>query len=80
MINKLVIFGVGLIGGSCALALREAGAVREIVGVGRSWENLSAALGTYVIDQARTWWCWPCPWRRWVQSWRKSRRILAPVP
>jgi len=54
MINKLVIFGVGLIGGSCALALREAGAVREIVGVGRSWENLSAALGTYVIDQAAT--------------------------
>jgi prephenate dehydrogenase len=54
MINKLVVFGVGLIGGSCALALREAGAVGEIVGVGRSWENLSAALGTYVIDQAAT--------------------------
>ena len=50
MINKLVIIGVGLIGGSFALALREAGLVREIVGVGRSQENLSAALGTYVID------------------------------
>ena len=52
MINKLVIIGVGLIGGSFALALREAGLVREIVGVGRSLENLSAALGTYVIDNA----------------------------
>ncbi len=52
MINKLVILGVGLIGGSFALALREAGLVREIVGVGRSAENLSAALGTYVIDRA----------------------------
>ena len=50
MINKLVVIGVGLIGGSFALALREAGLVREIVGVGRSPENLSAALGTYVID------------------------------
>jgi prephenate dehydrogenase len=52
MISKLVIIGVGLIGGSFALALREAGLVREIVGVGRSLENLSAALGTYVIDSA----------------------------
>lgn len=50
MINKLVIIGVGLIGGSFALALREAGLVREVVGVGRSAENLSAALGLYVID------------------------------
>lgn len=52
MINKLVIIGVGLIGGSFGLALREAGLVREIAGVGRSLENLSAALGTYVIDSS----------------------------
>ena len=52
MINKLVIIGVGLIGGSFALALREAGLVREVAGVGRSLENLSAALGTYVIDSS----------------------------
>ena len=50
MINKLTLIGVGLIGGSFALALREAGLVREVVGVGRSVENLSAALGMYVID------------------------------
>ena len=54
MINKLVIIGVGLIGGSFALALREAGLVREVAGVGRSAENLSAALGMYVIDTSVT--------------------------
>ncbi len=50
MLNKLALIGVGLIGGSFALALRERGLVREIAGVGRSAENLSAALGMYVID------------------------------
>ena len=54
MINKLVIVGVGLIGGSFAQALRRSNMVRQIVGVGRNWENLSAALGTYVIDSAET--------------------------
>jgi prephenate dehydrogenase len=52
LINKLAIFGVGLIGGSFALALREAGAVGEIVGIGRSVENLDAALEMRVIDRA----------------------------
>lgn len=51
MINKLVIFGVGLIGGSFALALREAGVVREIVGVGRSAGNMEEALRLGVIDR-----------------------------
>lgn len=50
MLNKLALIGVGLIGGSFALALRERNLVREIAGVGRSAENLSAALGMYVID------------------------------
>ncbi|MDO9064495.1 MAG: prephenate dehydrogenase/arogenate dehydrogenase family protein, partial [Sulfuricella sp.] len=52
MINKLAIFGVGLIGGSFALALRKAGAVREIVGVGRTAGNLEEALRLGVIDRA----------------------------
>lgn len=51
MINKLVIFGVGLIGGSFAMALRRADFARRIVGFGRSMENMSSALGTYVIDE-----------------------------
>jgi prephenate dehydrogenase len=51
-LNKLVIFGVGLIGGSLALALRKAGAAREIVGVGRTAGNLEEALRLGVIDRA----------------------------
>ena len=51
-INKLVIFGVGLIGGSFALALRQANAVKHIVGVGRSQQNLSDALHLGIIDEA----------------------------
>lgn len=51
LIGKLAIFGVGLIGGSFALALREAGAVGEIAGVGRSAETLRAALDLGVIDR-----------------------------
>ena len=54
MINKLVIVGVGLIGGSLALALREAGAVKEIVGVGRGRENLETALRLGIIDHIET--------------------------
>lgn len=51
MINKLVIIGVGLIGGSFALALRKANKVKHIVGVGRSRENMQRALKRGVIDE-----------------------------
>lgn len=54
LIDKLVIIGVGLIGGSFALALRAAGAVREVVGVGRSAGNLEEALRLGVIDRIAT--------------------------
>lgn len=54
MIERLCIVGVGLIGGSLARALRQAGACREIVGVGRSAEALAEALSLGVIDQAET--------------------------
>jgi prephenate dehydrogenase len=51
--NKLVIFGVGLIGGSLARALREqAGATGEVVGVGRSMKSVERALALGVIDSA----------------------------
>ncbi len=52
--NKIVIFGVGLIGGSVALALKKSGAVSKIVGVGRSLENLQAAIEIGVIDEAES--------------------------
>jgi len=49
--NKIVVFGVGLIGGSFALALRKAGAVGEVVGFGRSAANLKQALDLGIIDR-----------------------------
>lgn len=49
--KKLAVFGVGLIGGSFALALKQAGAVGEVVGVGRSQANLEQALTLGIIDR-----------------------------
>lgn len=52
MFNKIVIFGVGLIGGSFALAQKRAvGAVR-IVGVGRTAAPLQRAIELGIIDSA----------------------------
>lgn len=51
MFNKVTIFGVGLIGGSFALALDAAQAVKKVVGVGRSRESLQRALQLGVIDE-----------------------------
>ncbi len=48
--NKVVIFGVGLIGGSFALALKKAGAVDCVVGIGRSQASLARALELGIID------------------------------
>ncbi len=53
-INKLVVIGVGLIGGSFALALKKARLVKEVTGVGRSRKNLNDALRLGVIDRAET--------------------------
>lgn len=50
--NKLLIFGVGLIGGSLALALKRANAVQQIVGIGRADDSLQAALDLGAIDKA----------------------------
>lgn len=51
-IGKLVIIGVGLIGGSFALAMKRAGLVGQVVGVGRSLDNLNRAIELGVIDAA----------------------------
>jgi prephenate dehydrogenase len=53
-LGKLVIFGVGLIGGSLALALRKRKAVAHVVGVGRSRANLLAARRLGIIDEIAT--------------------------
>jgi len=47
---RLAVIGVGLIGGSFALALREAGKVSHVVGAGRSRANLELARERHIID------------------------------
>jgi prephenate dehydrogenase len=54
VLSKIVVVGVGLIGGSFALALKRAGAVTTVVGVGRGRANLDAALKLGVVDRAHT--------------------------
>ena len=53
-LNKVLIFGVGLIGGSLALALKKAGIATHIVGIGRNQDSLKTALSLRVIDEAQT--------------------------
>ncbi len=50
MFNKMVVVGVGLIGGSLALDMRRHGLVKEIVGYGRSEQNLRFARRKGMID------------------------------
>lgn len=52
--KKLVIFGVGLIGGSVALALKKHAGAPFIVGIGRSAESLGKAKTLGVIDALET--------------------------
>ncbi len=54
MFNKIVIFGVGLIGGSFALALKKAGAVKQVVGIGRTPSSLDRAKELGIIDVIST--------------------------
>ncbi|PLX77696.1 MAG: prephenate dehydrogenase/arogenate dehydrogenase family protein [Desulfuromonas sp.] len=46
----MAIVGVGLIGGSLSLALKQAGVVGEVVGIGRGRANLEKALELGVVD------------------------------
>jgi len=55
IVEKLAIVGTGLIGGSFSLALKEAGAVREVLGVGRNPASLAVALERGLIDRAVSW-------------------------
>lgn len=61
LIKKLVICGVGLIGGSFALALKRAGAVGEVVGIGRTEASLQRAVELGVIDRYCTDWAAALP-------------------
>jgi prephenate dehydrogenase len=49
--QKIVIFGVGLIGGSFALALRKASVAGEVVGFGRTVASLEQAQRLGILDR-----------------------------
>lgn len=51
MIERLAIIGVGLIGSSLSLALKQAGAVGQVVGYGRNRRNLEKGIELGVIDR-----------------------------
>lgn len=50
-IRKLAVIGVGLIGGSLARALRQAGSCDRIAGYGRDEDHLKTAVSLGVIDE-----------------------------
>ena len=49
--NKVAIIGVGLIGGSLAMILREQGIAKRIIGIGRGIKNLETAKKIGVVDE-----------------------------
>lgn len=52
MINRLAIIGIGLIGGSLSLALKQAGQVKHVVGYARNEATRERALSLGIIDTA----------------------------
>lgn len=55
IVDKLALVGTGLIGGSFALALKQGGAVREVIGVGRNPARLTIACELGLIDHIADW-------------------------
>lgn len=54
ILGKAVIVGVGLIGGSFALGLKQRGLVQQLVGYGRCPERLDKALACGLVDTVTT--------------------------
>ena len=52
--DTLVVVGVGLLGGSIALAARQRGIVRRVIGVGRTAPRLEQARDARVLDDVST--------------------------
>ena len=73
-IETLAVVGVGLIGGSFALALREARRVGSVVGVGRGRANLDAALARGIVDRAVT------LDQRWTREIEDADLVLVATP
>src|SRR5690348_17314429 len=52
MFDSMTIVGVGLIGGSFSLGLKDRGLVKNVIGVSRHPDNLKKALELGLIDEA----------------------------
>jgi len=53
-IERLAVVGIGLIGGSFAAALKRAGTVRRVIGIGRRRANLVDALRLGIVNEVTT--------------------------
>jgi 3-phosphoshikimate 1-carboxyvinyltransferase len=51
-INRLVVIGIGLIGGSLAAAAKQAGACREVIGIARRQKTCEDAVRLGIVDRA----------------------------
>jgi cyclohexadieny/prephenate dehydrogenase len=54
LINKFVVVGIGLIGGSLATGLKQRGACAEVIGVARTAETCNEAVERGIVDRAYT--------------------------
>lgn len=54
VVNKLVVIGIGLIGGSLATGLKKRGACTEVIGIARSEQTCINAVNLKVVDRAYT--------------------------
>ena len=54
LINKFVVIGIGLIGGSLATALKSRGACAEVIGIATNEKTCLDAVNLKVVDRAYT--------------------------
>src|SRR6187431_26763 len=54
LINKFVVVGIGLIGGSLATGLKQRGACNEVIGIARKSDTCTEAVNHGVVDRAYT--------------------------
>jgi prephenate dehydrogenase len=54
IIRKLVVIGIGLIGGSFAAGLKKRGACEEVIGISRNADQAKLAVDYHVVDRAFT--------------------------
>ena len=54
LINKFVVVGIGLIGGSLATGLKQRGACAEVIGIARKSDTCTEAVHHSVVDRAYT--------------------------